>query len=90
MPSSKPAKIADYERHESGMIHRLSDGAWIPPAPDNADYERFMDAGGVAANVPDEIMPDVLTIADLAKALTTKGVLSDAELKHRKSNLTVE
>lgn len=48
--------MSEYQLMWSGMILRVEDNTYIPPDPENADYQRYqrwLDEGGV----PDEAVP---------------------------------
>jgi len=49
--------MSAYKLHSTGQIIRLSDGAWIPPDPGNADYrdyQTWVEEGGVPDPADDE------------------------------------
>lgn len=76
-----------YRYNQSGVIVRESDGACIPPDPNNMDYRGLMWALAlkqieIAPHVPEpetkrEHEP---TPADLAEALIKKGLLTAEEI----------
>lgn len=49
--------MSDYQLQANGYIVRKSDGAWIPPDANNADW-RIYQAWLAAGNVPDPMPGD--------------------------------
>lgn len=58
-----------------GFIRRLSDGAWIPPDPDNLDYQKylkFVADGGTPEPADPDPVPVQLTVEEKLELLGIK------------------
>jgi hypothetical protein len=65
-----------YKLTSGNSVQRLSDGAWIPPDPDNldyADYQRWLAAGNTPQPVdPEPVAPAGPTLEERVAALEAR------------------